>query len=321
MVKMNQKDLRIHKKMRNHKKLIQSVIFISILVVQMMMSFNECKASTETPSGITPFDIEDEIDTLVETYIGKSVQGASVILAKDGKIVFEKGYGYADKDKNIVIDPKKTVFEYGSVTKLFTWVSAMQLEEKGKLDLSKDIRTYLPSDFVIPTKYKEPITMLNLMNHTAGFDDYVLGLFTRKDNYTDLRTSLEENKVKQINRPGTICSYSNYGAGLAGYVVECITNQPNYEYIRKNIFDRLNMRNITQSINHDPNTFLLNNKSKGYEVNKKGNLVEGTWTDIPMYPAGEGNGTIEELAKFGISLIDKESGLFSNTSTYESNIL
>ena len=273
----------------------------------------EKESGWETPSGITAGQIESTVDEVVKDYMGSTVKGAAIAIVKDGKMVFEKGYGDAGADTPV--EPKTTVFEYGSVTKLFTWVSAMQLAEQGKLDLNADVTQYLPSDFEVPVH--TPITMMNLMNHTAGFDDYGIGLMTREDNYTDFRTALEEQKVKQINEPGTICSYSNYGAGLAGYLVETIAGEEEYSYVRQHIFDVLGMKDVTMSFVNDPIEQLEENKSLGYEMTSDGKIGEGRWSYIPMYAAGEGNGTIEELAKFAIGLMDKNSGLFEHTDTYD----
>lgn len=305
-------------------KLLRKILLIGSLVVLIGGELSnktifaaESKSQWETPSGIESDNIEKEFDEVFNDYIGETVQGAAVAVVKNGEIVFEKGYGYADERSSIPVDPVSTVFEYGSVTKLFTWVSAMQLAEKGQLDLEQDIRTYLPTDFKIPSSYNKPITMLNLMNHTAGFDDYGIGLITREDNYTDLRTALEEHKVLQVNEPGTICSYSNYGAGLAGYLVQCVVGEDEYKYVNKHIFDVLDMKDVTMSFMNDYRKDLAERKSKGYETDGNGKFKEGKWSYIPMYPAGEGNGTVIDLAKFGIGLLNKNSGLFQSPETYE----
>lgn len=305
-------------------KFLRKIVLICSLTVLIggelsnkAVSAAESKSQWETPSGIGSDSIEQEFDEVFNNYIGKSVQGAAVAVVKDGEIVFEKGYGYADEKNSIQVDPTSTVFEYGSVTKLFTWVSAMQLSEEGKLDLEEDIRKYLPSDFEIPLTYDKPITMLNLMNHTAGFDDYGIGLITREDNYTNLKSALEEHKVLQINEQGIICSYSNYGAALAGYLVQCVTKEDEYKYVNKHIFDVLGMKDVTMSFMNDYRKDLTERKSKGYKAEENGKFEEGEWSYIPMYPAGEGNGTVVDLAKFGIGLLDKNSGLFQSPETYE----
>jgi CubicO group peptidase (beta-lactamase class C family) len=71
------------------------------------------------------------------------IPGATLAVVKDGKIFFKKGYGYADIDKRLPVDPDQTLFRPGSVSKLFTWTAVMQLVEQGKLDLKADVNTYL----------------------------------------------------------------------------------------------------------------------------------------------------------------------------------
>ena len=81
----------------------------------------------KTPSDISLDVLEEEIDEYVSNYIGQSTPGASIIVIKDGDIIFSKGYGYANIEKEILVDPQKTVFEYGSISKLFVWTAAMSM--------------------------------------------------------------------------------------------------------------------------------------------------------------------------------------------------
>ena len=121
-------------------------------------------------------DYESMIDDVADAYVGKSVPGACVIVSEHGEIVFSKAYGYADLEKNIPMDFENTVFEWGSISKTFIWVSVMQLVEEGKIDLEEDIRNYLPKGFLKNLHYDKPVTMLNLMNHTAGFEDEIVNI-------------------------------------------------------------------------------------------------------------------------------------------------
>src|SRR5512147_2179539 len=116
------------------------------------------------------------IQTFFDDYLGTQmaanhVAGAAVSVVTDAQILFSKGYGYADVAQNIPVDPEKTVFILGSISKLFTWTAVMQLVEQGKLDLDADVNTYL--DFHIPDTYPQPITLKNLMTHTSGFEETV----------------------------------------------------------------------------------------------------------------------------------------------------
>src|SRR5512147_800056 len=97
------------------------------------------------------------------------IAGAAIAVVKDGKLFFTKGYGYADMENKIPVDPEQTIFRTGSVGKVFTWTAVMQLVEQGKLDLNADINTYL--DFRIPDTYPQPITLEHLITHTSGFEE------------------------------------------------------------------------------------------------------------------------------------------------------
>src|SRR5215208_6581135 len=114
-----------------------------------------------------------EMEAFMDEELAKEMEkhhiaGAAVSVVKDGELFFAKGYGDADLKKGIPVDPEQTNFRTGSIAKLFTWTAVMQLAEEGKLDLNADVNTYL--DFRIPDTYPQPITLKNLMTHTAGFE-------------------------------------------------------------------------------------------------------------------------------------------------------
>src|SRR3569833_1435853 len=92
------------------------------------------------------------------------IAGAVVVIVKDGKILTERGYGVSDVDKRTPVDPERTLFRPGSVSKLFTWTAVMQMVKQNKLDLDADVNKYL--DFMLPPRDGKPVTMRNLMQHT-----------------------------------------------------------------------------------------------------------------------------------------------------------
>ena len=124
----------------------------------------------------TPDAYEASANAVSEKYIGKTVPGACVVISEHDNSVFAKGYGLADLENNTAMDPETTVFEWGSISKTFVWVSVMQLVEDRKIDLETDIRTYLPDSFLKNLRFTEPVTLLHLMNHTAGFEEELLDL-------------------------------------------------------------------------------------------------------------------------------------------------
>lgn len=269
----------------------------------------------ETPSGLTSLEFEEYCDTYFEEKVQSEIPGASIAIISDGEIVFEKGYGYSDIENQRISNPAETVYEYGSVSKLFTWVSLMKLYEQGEVDLHTDIREYLPEDFELPTAYDKPITILDLMNHQAGFDDYIIHLFSQKEDMVSLREALEENRVQQIYEPGFASSYSNYGAGLAGYIVENVAQMPAYEFVQEQIMQPIGMEHAVLNPDIFDNEELLKNKAKVYGKTAEG-FPEENWSFVPMYPAGAANGTVEELAQFAIALLDEENHpLFEKAET------
>ncbi len=130
------------------------------------------------PSGAQPLtkaDVEAWLDGFTPYALQRGdVAGAVVVVVKDGQVLLAKGYGYADVAARKPVDPERTLFRAGSVSKLFTWTAVMQLVEQGKLDLDADINGYL--DFKIPPRNGKPITLRNLMTHTPGFDEAIRAL-------------------------------------------------------------------------------------------------------------------------------------------------
>ena len=225
------------------------------------------------------------------------VPGAVVAVVKEGQVFYLQGYGYADLDKHLPVDPQRTLFRPGSVSKLFVWTSVMQLVEQGRLSLDADINTYL--DFKIPATYPEPITLKNLMTHTPGFEDQGGDLFKlNADEMTPLDVYLKAHVPARVFPPGTVSAYSNYGAALAGYIVERVSGMPFSEYVDKNILQPLGMTHSTfaQPLPAD----LAPDMAHGYNYSN-GTYVEGGFEFVLPYPAGSMSATADDLAKFMIA--------------------
>ena len=112
------------------------------------------------------------------------IPGAAVVVVKNGTVIYSKGYGYESIDKQKLVNPAKPLFRIDSVSKLFVWTSVVQQAEQGNLSLRLDVNSYL-KNFQIPATYSEPITILNLMAHTADFEDRALGVFVRNASRPD----------------------------------------------------------------------------------------------------------------------------------------
>ena len=199
----------------------------------------------ETPHELSATDLEAFLDGLVPTEIARDdIAGVVIAVVKDGKVVFEKGYGYADVKTKRAVVPTQTLFRPGSISKLFTWTSVMQLVEEGKLDLDRDVNDYL--DFKIEPAFGQPITLRNIMTHTPGFEEAIKDLIVDKAGENpDLRTYIINHVPRRIYPPGKVPAYSNYGATLAGYIVQHVSGEPFEEYVEKHIYQPLHMGHST----------------------------------------------------------------------------
>lgn len=298
-----------YKKQREGNKMIKRIsIFLYIFLLWLCFPNPFSAAENSTPSGIPMNELEEFIDNYAEEYIGDTVAGAAIIAIKDDQIVFSKGYGYADVENQIPMDPETTVLEWGSITKLFVWVSAMQLAEQGELDLEEDIRNYLPDGFLTKLNYDEPITILNLMHHNAGFEENIFDLlFDSPEQLVSLEEVLKIAEPEQVFKPGEVVAYSNYSTSLAAYIIEEITGQPFYEYVDKHIFEELEMDHSTMHLPVEDNQEMALHKGKGYFSGENGDFIESDPFYISMYPSGGINGTAADLARFAQDLMLPES--------------
>jgi len=190
-----------------------------------------------------------DVDTWLDGYMPYALErgnaaGAVVIVVKDGKLLTQRGFGFADVAKRQPVDPETTLFKQASVSKTVTWTAVMQMVEAGKIDLDKDINAYL--DFKLPPYDGKPVTMRNLMTHTAGFDEVQRGLnsYDIKDIPT-LAVAMKRQVPVRIYAPGSTPAYSNYGTALAAYIVERVSGISFYDYVEQRIFTPAGMMHST----------------------------------------------------------------------------
>src|SRR5436305_2296189 len=262
-------------------------------------------ATATTPHEMTSQDVSAFLDGIMPQQLAREdIAGAVISVVKDGKVLFAKGYGYSDVEKKKPVSPEDTLFRPGSISKLFTWTSVMQLVEQGKLDLDRDVNDYL--DFKIPATYPKPITLRNIMTHTAGFEESVQELFVAdaKD-LKPLRPYLTEHMPTRIFPPGTTPAYSNYATTVAGYIVQRVSGQDYFDYVDEHIIKPLGM---THSTFRQPlPDALAPLMSKGYDVAsqpaKKFEFVEAA-------PAGSSSVSAMDMTHFMIAHL--QDGKYEN---------
>ena len=279
--------------------------------------------AAETPSGIPLSEIGSRIDELVADYMHESTPGFAIAVVKDGEIIFSRGYGYAEIERQIPVDPAATVFEYGSINKLFVYVSIMQLLEKGLLDLDADIHTYLPADLSRQFNFEKSFTLRDILNHSAGFGEFFFNGFydaEKVEKEISLLEGLIATQPGQIFEPGTASSYSNFGIALAAFVVSHIGAQDYSDFERANILNPIGMLNTKNQPDWFGNDEFIQSMARGYQPDSGGGFNEVPWWYISIYPAGALKGTAEDLSQLAIALTPPpgESGpLFGSRNTLD----
>ena len=256
-------------------------------------------ASPEIPApGTHPLvqaDLEAWLDGFVPYAIRRGdIPGAVVVVVKDGRILLQKGYGYADVAKRTPVDPGTTLFRPGSVSKLVTWTAVMQLVEQGKLDLDVDVNQYL--DFKLPPRAGAPVTLRNIMTHTSGIEEHVRGLITSKPKDAVQIEEYVKQVPTRIFAPGTTPSYSNYATTLAGYIVQRVSGQSFDDYIDQHIFAPLGMDH--SSFRYPLPAALQPLVSKGY---KPGSDEPQGYEIVNPAPAGSLAASGQDMGRFMIA--------------------
>lgn len=254
------------------------------------------EAAPTGPHELTAADLEAFLDGVMPLQLRREdIAGAVISVVKDGKLLFQKGYGFADVAKHTPVSPDSTLFRPGSISKLFTWTAVMQQVEQGKLDLDRDVNDYL--DFKIPPAFGKPITLRNIMTHTPGFEETIQELFVGDEKHlTPLGDYLKAHLPKRIYPPGTTPAYSNYATTMAGYIVQRVSGEKFDDYIENHIFKPLGMSNTTFRQPLPEN--LKSMMSNGYEVaSQPAHPFE--WVNAA--PAGSVSTTAADMTHFMIA--------------------
>jgi CubicO group peptidase (beta-lactamase class C family) len=251
---------------------------------------------------LTKADFETFLDALIPSQLrNRNIAGAVVSVVKDGQVLFQKGYGYADVEEKKPVLPDQTLFRPGSISKLFTATAVMQLVEQGKLDLDRDVNDYL--DFPIPKTYPEPVTLRQLLTHTGGFQETLKNLFVaHESDIKPLRTYLVNEMPARIFPPGKIPSYSNYGFTLAGYIVERVSGEKFERYVENHILKPLGMNHSTFDQPLPPQ--FAPQMSKGYlSAPKKPRDFEF----VQAAPAGALTTTAADMTRFMLAFLQDDA--------------
>jgi CubicO group peptidase (beta-lactamase class C family) len=295
-----------HTPRRNQRKVFGAVLVAFLLCTlpaasQVPAETNPAKQQQVPPPTVRPAQLtKDDLEAFLDGFMPMQLQrediaGAVVLIVKNGQVLFAKGYGFADVKHRKPVTVDATLFRPGSISKTFTWTAVMQLVQEGKLDLNRDINDYL--DFKVPVKFNKPITMLDIMTHTPGFEEQIKDLFVA--NASDVRPLnqyLTTHMPRELFPPGTTPAYSNYATALAGYIVQRVSGMPFDDYIEQNILQPLGMSHTTFRQPLPENLKPL--MSEGY---KKASDPPKPFEFVQAWPAGSVSTTAEDMSRFMIA--------------------
>lgn len=250
---------------------------------------------------IAPCDGGD-FASLADTYLvakhGKFM--GAVLVARDGKVLFEKGYGAADVAWGVLITPQ-TKFNVASLTKQFTGMAILQLAEGGKLDLDDPISKYYTN---APEAW-EKITIYHLLSHRSGLPALKnLEEFTKGPAHSYTPAELIDTfRDKPLDfAPGTKWAYSNRGYYLLGYVIEQVSGQKYSDYLEQHIFRAIGM----QDSGYDSTVAIIHGHAHGYAIEGQ-KLRYADYVDWSMaYAAGGLYSTVEDLLKWDQALYTEQ---------------
>ena len=310
--------------MKNMIRKLTSAFCASIVLFTVSAPSVMAEDEEKFPSGIKQSEFENEMISLPnianENDSFDYTESGAVGVFRGDEILYTHYFGSTDRANNKAVD-SDSVFEWGSITKTLVWVSVMQLKEQGKIDLGRDVREYLPEGFFQHLSYDEPITMMNLMNHTAGWQESTYPIFaTDKNELKPLGEALQDIEPAQAYPVGEVTAYSNYGAAVAGYIVECISGMSFADYVHKNIFEPLQMEHTSIAADRSDNRYVAEKRSEMHSYrNYFANCIDLGIIDkyCPIYPCGAATGTLSDLMTYAQALADKDAPLFQHKETQD----
>jgi CubicO group peptidase (beta-lactamase class C family) len=244
------------------------------------------------------------VDSAVKTeMVRQRLVGAAVGVVQDGRIVYTQGYGWQDREKRIPAS-RNTMFRWASISKPVTAVAAMQLVDKGRLNLDADVRSYVPE---FPDKGK-PITVAQTLSHQSGLPFYTNGKVIPRDRkydtphpFADVVTAVDTFALSPLLfDPGTKYSYTTYGYILASAVVQRAGNEPFAQQVKERIAVPLGMTTFQPDYQWKD----IANRAVGYR--KHGDeIVPSSNTDVSWKLGGGGYiSDIGDLARFAQGLLN-----------------
>lgn len=212
-----------------------------------------------------------------------------------GAVRWSGGWGYADLEQQVPMDPARTRLRIGSVIKPMTAYAAMLLAAEGKLDLDRPIQAYVE----FPEK-QAPITTRHLLSHQSGIRHYEAGEFMLRDHFETVTAGLGIFAADPLlHPPGTAYRYSSYGFNLAGAVIEGASGRSYLDFMAERVFKPLGMASVVP----DDLSRIVPGRGRYYTLAPDGLENEPEVDNSYKWPSGGFVGSVEDLVRFGLAML------------------
>ncbi len=273
---------------------------------------------------LDPAELEAFMDGWIANAMAREhVPGATISVVQNGQVILKKGYGFADLANRRRVDPDRSLFRLGSVSKTFTWILLMKEVEAGRIRLDRPINLYLPEKVRLPGKGGE-IMVRNLMDHSAGFEDRALGQLFENDprRVRPLDLYLRQERPDRVRAPGVLSSYSNYGVGLAGAATAFVSRKTFERRVEDLITGPLGMNHTTfreprperRGLPGAMPARLRGDVATGYGWRAAGFMADDYEYIGHIAPAGSASSTAGDMSRFMLMLLG--DGAWNGTTVF-----
>lgn len=237
-------------------------------------------------------NFESKIDSLLQnTFKDRNGPGGEFLVAKAGKIIYQKSFGKANIELDVNLT-SENIYQIGSMTKQFTAISVLILEEKGKLNVNDAVSKYIP-DYPMGDK----ITLHHLLTHTSGIKDFTrmktLQEISKKEMTPKMVVDFFKNEPVDF-LPGEKFDYNNSGYVLLGYIIELVSGIEYEEFIQKNIFDKAGMTKSYYSSDRK----IIPKRAYGYQKKEYGYVNKTQISFSIPFSSGSLMSTVGDMLKW-----------------------
>jgi len=272
---------------------IVPIVLLLLLAAAGVNAASARRPQRTAPDPFEPHRLGAFVDSIVTREMKREgIPGAAFVFVRHGRVIYERGYGMANVAQRRPVDPHRTIWRIGSITKTFTATSVMQLVDRGLVHREADVNLYL-SRVKVPDRYGLPVTVTDLLRHTAGFDEIRPGTQAPSRDSVLTLPGFLRNRLVRVRPPGQTIVYSTYGMTLAGDLVEEVSGMPIEPYFREHIWKPLGMSRTTIDVPPE----LSADVAIGYERGVD-SLQAQPWEWYHTTPASSINSTASDMARY-----------------------